>query len=165
MPLLADIRDACAGPRAFIARKLADGPREDRALAVLMGASGLSFVAQWPGLAREAHLDPSVGLDARLAGALMGTVFVLPLIAYGVAALTHLAARVLGGRGSHFGARLALFWSFLAVSPLMLVLGLVEGFTGPGPAILVPGVAVFGSFLYLWGMMLYQAEWGAPRWT
>ena len=165
MPVLADIRAAWAAPRRFLAGKLAEGPREDRAVAVLMGAAALSFVAQWPRLAREAHLDPSVGLDARMAGALMGTVFVLPLFAYGLAAVTHLVARVAGGRGSHYGARLALFWALLASAPLVLALGLAGGFVPQGPALTAAGVAVFGGFAYLWGMMLFQAEWGEPRWT
>ncbi|HMO06950.1 MAG TPA: YIP1 family protein [Paracoccaceae bacterium] len=165
MPVLADIRAAWARPRGFIAGKLAEGPREDRALAVLMGASGLSFVAQWPRLARAAHLDPSVGLDARMAGALMATVFILPLVAYGIAAVAHLAARVAGGRGSFFGARLALFWAMLAIAPAMLFLGLLSGLAGPGQGTSAAGLAVFLGFLYLWGAMLYQTEWGVARWT
>lgn len=165
MSVLTDIGAAWVGPRAFIAGKLAEGQREDRAIAVLMGACALSFVAQWPRLARAAHLDPSVGLDARLGGALMGSVFILPLLAYGLAAVTHLVARAAGARGSHFGARLALFWAFLAVTPAMLLTGLLGGLVGSGAAATAAGVAVFGAFLYLWGAMLYQAEWGAATWT
>ncbi|MFN3970637.1 MAG: YIP1 family protein [Gemmobacter sp.] len=165
MPVVADMRAAWARPDAFITRKLAEGVREDRALAVLMGACVLSFVAQWPALARAAHLDPSVPLDARMGGALMGVLFLLPLVAYGVAAVTHLAARLIGGRGSWFGARMALFWAFLASSPLVLLMGLVAGFLGQGVAATATGVAVFGAFLYLWLRMLYHAESGAAQWT
>jgi hypothetical protein len=165
MPVVSDIRAAWVRPDAFIARKLADGVREDRALAVLMGACGLSFVAQWPALSRAAHLDPSVPLDARMGGALMGVLFLLPLFAYGVAAISHLAARVLGGRGTWFGARLALFWALLASSPLMLLMGLTAGFMGQGVAATALGVVVFGAFVYLWLRMLFQAETGAAQWT
>lgn len=165
MPVVSDIRAAWAAPDAFVARKLSDGIREDRALAVLMGACGLSFVAQWPALSRAAHLDPSIPLDARMGGALMGVLFLLPLFAYGVAALSHLAARVMGGQGTWYGARVALFWAMLAASPLMLLMGLVVGFMGQGVAANALGVVVFGGFLYLWLRMLYHAETGATRWT
>ena len=166
MPVVPRILRAWASPGAFIADRLAEGPREDRALAVLMGAAGLSFVAQWPGLARAAHLDPSVPLEARMAGALFATVFLLPPLAYGLAALSHLVARALGGRGSWSAARLALFWSLLAVAPLVLGLGLVAGFVGPASGTQLAGLLVFAGFLYLWGGMLRRVERGGDgAWT
>lgn len=165
MPIVPHIRRAWAAPGAFIADRLAEGLREDRALAVLMGACALSFVAQWPGLARAAHLDPTVPLDARLAGALFGTIFLLPPLAYGLAGLSHLVARAAGGQGTWYGARLALFWALLAVSPLMLLVGLLAGFLGPVPGTSIIGLIVFAGFLYLWGGMLWRAERGAGAWT
>ncbi len=165
MPVLADMLRVWRDPGGFIADRLAEGVREDRALAVLMGACGLSFVAQWPGLARAAHLDPSVPLDARLGGALMATLFVLPILAYALAGLAHLLARALGGRGSFFGARLALFWAWLAVAPLALFLGLLAGLAGPSTAATLAGAAVFAGFAWLWGRMLWRAETGVARWT
>jgi hypothetical protein len=165
MPVVSDIRSAWVRPDSFIARKLGDGVREDRALAVLMGACALSFVAQWPSLSRAAHMDPSVSLDARMGGALMGVLFILPLIAYGLAAVSHLAARVMGGRGTWYGARLALFWAFLASTPLMLLMGLVMGFLGQGVAASALGLVVFLGFLYLWLRMLFEVETGAAQWT
>jgi hypothetical protein len=147
-------------PRGVMRATLADGPREDRALAVLLGGCGLAFVAQWPALARAAHLEPSVPLDARLAGALMGALFVLPPLAYALAAASHLAARAMGGRGTWFGARMALFWSFLAVTPAMLLHGLVTGIVGPGAGATLLGVAVLLAFLFLWLSALAEAERG-----
>ncbi|MFN3937485.1 MAG: YIP1 family protein [Gemmobacter sp.] len=152
--ILASWRD----PRGVMRAHLARGVREDRALATLMGACLMAFVAQWPALSRAAHLDPSVPLDARLGGALMATLFFLPPLAYALAAASHLAARALGGRGSWFGARMALFWSLLAISPLMLVSGLVAGFAGSGPIVTATGLAVFAGFLFLWGNALVVAE-------
>ncbi|NUB43816.1 YIP1 family protein [Fertoebacter nigrum] len=158
MPVTADILESYRRPRAVIARKLAAGLREDRALATLMGACGLIFVAQWPGLARAAHLEPSVPLDARIGGALMGVIFLLPPLCYLVAAGSHLVARALGGKGSFFGARLALFQALLAVTPLMLLQGLVGGFIGPGPAFLAIGLVVLAAFGWIWVQMLIGAE-------
>ena len=119
-------------PREILRAKLAQGQRDDRALATLMAACLLMFVAQWPGLSRAAHLDPSIPLDARIAGALMATIFLLPPIMYAIAAVSHLVARAFGGKGSFYGARLALFWALLCIAPLMLFHGLVAGFIGQG---------------------------------
>lgn len=166
MTVAADIVMLWRQPRATFRAKLAQGRREDRALAVLIGACGLFFVAQWPTHARAAHLDPSVPLDARLGGALMASLFLLPLLAYGLAALSQLVLRLVGvGRGSYFGARLALFWAMLAAAPLMLAFGAVTGFVGPGPVSGMLGLAVFLAFLWLWMTLLRAAQDGADQWT
>ena len=160
MSILRDIVATYRRPRHVIAGLIAAGPREDRALAVLMGASLLIFVSQWPRAARQAHLDPSLPLDGRLSGALLSSVFLLPLLAYGVAALSHLFARVLGGRGTGFGARIALFWALLVSAPLMLAQGLVAGLAGPGIWQTAAGTAVFAAFLWVWLAGLWAAETG-----
>jgi hypothetical protein len=147
-------------PRDILRARLAEGPREDRALAVALGASCLMFVAQWPSLSRAATLDPSVPLDARIGGALMATIFILPVVLYAIAAFSHLIARLLGGKGSHYGARLALFWSLLCVSPLFLLNGLVVGFLGQGTQSMVVGLIVLAAFLWLWITLLVEAERG-----
>lgn len=162
MSIAADMLGALIRPGPVFRRVSAMGLREDRALAILMAASGLIFVSQWPRLARLAHLDPSMPLDARLGGALMGSIFLLPLLAYGVAALSHLGARALGGRGTGFGARLALFWALLVAAPLMLVQGMVAGLAGPGALLTLSGLVVFGVFLRVWLSDLRVAEWDVP---
>ncbi len=146
------------GPRAAMRRQMAAGLSEARALAYLMAACGLIFVAQWPRLSREAYLYPEVPLDARIGGALMGWVFIMPLALYGVAALSHLFARMFGGRGSWLGARVALFWSLLASVPLFLLHGLVAGFIGPGAALSVTGLVLLMGFLAHWTLALAEAE-------
>ncbi len=158
MSVLADMLASLRNPRPVVRRLLAAGRREDRALAILMAAAALIFVSQWPRAARQAHLDPSMPLDGRLSGALLSSVFLLPLLAYGVAALSHLFARVLGGRGTGFGARIALFWALLVSAPLMLAQGLVAGLAGPGIWQTAAGTAVFAAFLWVWLAGLWAAE-------
>lgn len=170
MPVVPDILASWRRPRAVIARKLAEGPREDRAIATLMGACGLIFVAQWPALAREAHLsriaaeaagtplDQVPGLEALMGSRLFALIFIAPLVFYLLAALSHLVARLLGGKGTGFGARLALFWALLCTTPVMLLQGLVSGFLGEGPGATAVGIGVFVAFLYLWINMLIEAE-------
>jgi hypothetical protein len=104
--------------------------------------------------------DPSVPLDMRLGGALLGWVFIAPLTLYVLAAVVHGVARLFGGRASWYEARLALFWAFLASSPLWLLNGLVAGFVGPGPGQTLVGAAALLVFLFLWGAGLWEVETG-----
>jgi hypothetical protein len=158
MPVVPDILRSWRDPRGVIRARLAEGTREDRALVTVMGAGLLAFVSQMPFHARMAQIDPSVPLEARLGVSLFTSVFVLPLLLYVVAAVSHLVARALGGKGTGFGARMALFWAFLAVTPAMLFHGLIRGFIGPGPAATNVGLLVGIAFLYLWIRMLIEAE-------
>lgn len=128
---------------------LAMGQREDRALAYLMGACVLTFVAQLPRLAREAHVTGQE-LDMLMGGSLLAWLFIAPLVFYVLAAVARLIGRVLGGKGTGFGARLALFWAFLAASPLVLLHGLTAGLVGAGPALQLVGLVWCAVFFWFW---------------
>lgn len=120
-------------------------------LVVLMLAMLITLIAQAPGLARAAQLDPSIPLDARMGGAAMGTIFMMPLLAYAVAGLTGLLIRVTAWRLDPRHARLALFWALLASAPATLLAGMVAGLIGPSPALtLTRSIAGLG-FLFIWG--------------
>lgn len=159
MPVASDIVATYRGPRRVMRRLLDMGTREDRALAILMAGCVIVFIGQWPRLAREAHLSGEE-LNPILGGALMAWVFIAPLLLYALAMVTHLIARALGGKGTGYGARMALFWSFLAASPLILLHGLVAGFVGPGPQLQIVGVIWVLVFGWFWVMNLREAEWG-----
>jgi hypothetical protein len=170
MAITSDILAAWRGPRRMIRRKLDQAPREEQALAILMLACFLLFVASWPGLAREAQLrlqeaaqtglplDQVPSLQALMGGRLMAVIFILPLLLYALAGLSHLVARAVGGKGTGLAARLALFWAMLAIAPAMLFQGLVAGLIGPGTQLLVLGIGVGVAFLWLWLSMLIEAE-------
>ncbi|HQY44020.1 MAG TPA: YIP1 family protein [Paracoccaceae bacterium] len=152
--VLATWRDP-AGP---VGRLLSAGPREDRSLVIVIAASVLMFVARTPELARKAALSPEVPLEASLGINLFVMMFILPLLAYGLAFVSHLALRAFGRDGAPFGARVALFWAMLAIVPGMLVQGLTAGLVGPdsGMAKLI-GLVVFVVFLWFWGRGLMAA--------
>lgn len=160
MPVTRDIVASYKGPGRVVARLLAMGQREDRALAILMAACTVIFVAQWPRLARQAHLDPSIELNMLLGATLLAWVMIAPLLMYVLAFLTHLIARAAGGRGTGYGARIALFWALLASSPLILLQGMVAGFIGAGPALSAVGFVWLVVFAWFWLSGLRQAEWG-----
>lgn len=149
MPFTQDIAATYRRPGQVVRRLAGAGPREDRALAILMGACVILFVAQWPRLSREAHLTGQ-DLNGLLAGALAGWLLFAPLGLYLVAWLAHLVARLLRGQGPSFNARIALFWGLLAATPLALLNGLVAGFIGPGPALTLVGVIWIGVLLWFW---------------
>lgn len=160
MPVSTDIVASWRRPGRVMRRLLAMGRREDRALMFLMLGCGLMFVGQWPIISREEALMPDQGapLQARLAITFFAWLMIWPIALYALGGLTHLVARVLGGRGSHYSARLALFWALLAATPAWLFYGMVAGFIGPGPAANGAGILWAVAFLLIWGISLREAE-------
>lgn len=119
-------------------------------LALLMGTMAAYFVSQWPAHARAAALDPSVPLDARLGGALLATMFIMPLAVLAVAALSALVLRIFGLQIGGRHARIALVWALAAAVPAMLLAGLVQGLVGPGPALTLVRAAAGAAFAIIW---------------
>lgn len=124
----------------------------DRALIVVLMAAMLIFlIAQAPGHARAAQLQPEVPLGARMGGALLAVMFMMPLLAYALAALVSALSRLTPWPVAPLDSRLALFWALLAVAPAMLLAGITAGLLGPGAALgLTRAVAGLG-FLVIWG--------------
>jgi len=160
MAVTTDIIATWRRPAQVMRKLLSMGRREDRALAMLIVACLIIFVAQWPRLSREVYLAGEGGppLEAVMAITFFSMLMIWPLVAYALAGLTHLVARIIGGQGTWYSARLALFWSLLAVSPAWLFHGLVAGFIGPGAAQTVAGAILLIAFLAIWGISLREAE-------
>ncbi|MBT0956716.1 YIP1 family protein [Alphaproteobacteria bacterium KMM 3653] len=160
MAITTNILRSFRHPRRVMRAILSEGRREDRAIAYLMAACFIVFVGQWPLAARQAHLDPSVPLEARLGAALLAWMFIMPLVLYALGALSHLVMRLIRGSGSFYGARMALFWTLLVVSPLLLLQGMVAGFVGPGVELNLVYILVTVVFFYHWTACLAEAEFG-----
>ena len=164
MSVTNDIARTYRRPRAVIRDLLNQGRREDRAIMFLMVSCFLIFVAQWPRLRRVAEgYEPSpwpadINFEGMMTYTFFASVIVLPLFMYGIAAVSHLIAKLFGGKGSWFGARLALFWTLLAMSPLILFYGLVRGLIGPGSQVVLVGAIGAILFLFIWIQSLREAE-------
>jgi hypothetical protein len=159
MSVSRDIVATWRRPRRVMRSLLSQGRREDRAIMFLMLACGIIFVSQWPVISREAALETGgAPLRARLAITFFAWLMIWPLLFYGLGSLTHLVARPLGGKGTFYSARLALFWALLASTPAWLFYGLVNGFIGPGPAQTLVGAGLLLAFLSIWGICLREAE-------
>lgn len=164
MAVTNDIVRTWRKPRQVMRDLLDQGRREDRAIAYLMISCFLIFIAQWPRLSRKAAgFELPAGavvpeLDRLMAYEFMAWMMIWPLFLYILAALTHLMAKALGGKGDWFGARLALFWSMLATVPLLLLHGLTAGFSGPGVQTNLVGAIWLIAFIIIWVQTLREAE-------
>lgn len=162
---LASLRGGYADVRSSLERQLSEGIGEERLLAYVAYVALVGAVAQVPASIRAVQ---AAGDDTVFAGVVFGsffaTLFFAPLFLYGVAALSHIAARILGGQGSYFSARAGLFWSMVLASPLILLNSLlttalfaasadVAGALAP-----VQGFAVFGIWAWIWAACLVPAE-------
>ncbi|NNE51246.1 MAG: YIP1 family protein [Sulfitobacter sp.] len=155
-----DIVASYRGPGKVVRRMLDQGLREDRALIFLMVACLMFFVGQTPRLAREAF-ETGQDLSMLMGTTLVALIFILPLLAYLLAGLTYLIARIVRSRISAYGARLSLFWALLASSPLVLLWGLTAGFVGPGLELNLVGILWFGIFVWFW----MSGFFAAARWA
>ena len=120
---------------------------EATSLGYLMGACFLTYVAQWPYLARQAHLE-DFNLQTSLAASLLAWLLIAPLLLYCVAILVYFLHRVLGGGKTSGQISVGLFWSFFAATPMMMLFGLVKGFLGSGTAENVVGCFWFMALSY-----------------
>lgn len=152
-----DILASWRHPRRVIRRHLDRAPSEPFAFSLLVVFLGLAFVAQWPRLSREAALPPEVPLLPAMLATALALLAAIPLL-YGVAAVSHLVARAVGGAGTFHAARLALFLALLAVAPVMLLQGLTVGFLGQGAQAVTLGVIAVVAFVAIWISMLIEAE-------
>ena len=159
MTVTTDLVVTWKAPRAALRRHLARGQSDPFAFTLLLVFLILAFVAQWPAAAREAYLADEPSAAPRILARAYGIMVLIPL-AYLVAALSRLVAKLLGGRGTWYGARIALFWALACVGPLMLLQGLVAGMVGAGPGLWLVNAAVGLGFLWLWLTMLHEAERG-----
>jgi hypothetical protein len=145
-------------PRVILRQHLARGTSEAFAFALLLVFLTLAFIGQWPTAAREAFVagEPAAPRILARAFAVLATI---PLW-YGLAALGRVVARAMGGQGTWYSARIALFWALAAIGPLMLLQGMVSGMIGPGPALSALTIAVGIAFVVLWATLLHEAERG-----
>lgn len=163
--LAAAVGHAWRAPREAMANQVARGLSEPRAVFHLLTACGLYAVASLPAAVREAaQLDVEDPLSAAIAAHLFGYLGVAPLVAYGAAALIHLAARGFGATGPFLAARAALFWALLLGTPIALALALLgvaaeaSGTAGLLLSIQLLGYAGLGYWLWLFAASLAEAE-------
>lgn len=157
MSLVPDIVESWRAPARVTRRHLTRPRSEAFIFTFLITFLLVAFIAQWPVAARLSHLNPEVPLLQRMVAAGLGLLATLPLW-YALAALSRLIAGALGGQGSWYGARLALFWALASITPAMLLMGLATAFLGQGPQTTVLGAVIAAVFMIRWSVMLRETE-------
>ena len=157
MSITADILHSWHRPRIVIRRHLARGASEAFAFAILFTFLLMAFVAQWPRAARIAFENEGTPLSPQLLALALGILATIPFW-YGLAAVSRLVIGAFGGKLSWYGARLALFWSLAAVTPLVLVYGVMVGFLGLTLGLAVIGFAALAAFFVFWILALIEVH-------
>ena len=158
MSVTTDIKASYRGPGRVVTRLLEQGRREGFALNILIFACIVIFIAQAPYQSREAHFNPDVPLMARMYWSAFLWIFLVPLLLYAFAALVTGLARLAGRPLTGYGIRLSLFWALLASSPVILLLGLIAAFIGPGAGLQLVGLIWLANVLWFWIAGLRAAE-------
>ena len=159
MSVTTDIVQAWRQPKVVMRRHLQRPKSEPFAFSLLVAFLLLAFVSLWPFLSRQTALQPEVPMVQRLVASGLALLALVPFF-YLLAAVSRWIAKAMGGQGSYFSARLALFSALLAVTPGMLLQGLVAGMIGPGLQANLVAVVVGLGFLWIWISMLREAGRG-----
>jgi len=158
MALTQDIIATYRGPSRVMHRFLSQGRNEVRALLFLLISGLLIFVASSPFEARQAQLNPEGPLAVRLYWSAFLWIFIMPLLMYAFAAAIWVISRVARTGVTGFDIRLTLFWSLLASTPLLLLMGMVAGLIGPGIQLQVVGILWLCVFGWFWVSGLLTAQ-------
>jgi len=155
-----EIIRAYRGFGASMKRRLDEHPGEERLLIYLVIAILLFFVARIPNLLEVSAIQATadISIQAIFVTNLVSSFFFAPLMLYLVAALSHLVAKAFGGKGTSYGARLALFWTLLVIAPLSLVSTMLQA---AFPADWFSSILLVGLFLFftfVWGTCLSVSE-------
>jgi hypothetical protein len=67
---------------------------------------------------------------------------------------------VVRGKGTGYGARLAMFWAVLASTPAALLYGLLAGFNGETLGTQAVGAVWLVGFVWIWVQSLRESESG-----
>ena len=157
MALIADILESWRHPSRVIRRLAARGRSEPFALSFLLVFLLLAFTARAPSVAREVAANPNGALYPSLFGVALGTLALIPVF-YLFAALGHLVARLMGGKGGYYEGRLALFWALTCTTPAILLDGLLHAFGHGSPVLPLVDLLTFCVFIGLYATMLREVE-------
>lgn len=150
MPVSSDIVRTYRGPRRVVRDLLAMGPREDRAIMWLMFGCLVVLLSRLPALQREAILGQG-DFQRDVTYALFGLLMIAPLLFYVIAWFLFVITRIFRRGATNYGARLAVFWGWLAASPLALFYGLLVGFNGVDhPGTVAIGVLWLAVLFWFW---------------
>lgn len=130
MPLIQSITRSYRSPQVVFRQMWTAGIAERKSLALVMGASAAGFISALPELSRRAHLE-ALDLQQLMGGALLGWIFMAPLMFYCLALVLYWITRPFLKHLTAGQMRVIVFWSLVVAVPVLLLHGLVAGFIGP----------------------------------
>jgi len=150
MPVSRDIGQMYRRPRAVVRGLFDMGPREDRAIAWLMIGCFLVFLSRLPALQRNA-ISGGSNFQQDAIYAFFALMMIAPLLFYAIAGVLFLVTKAIRPAATSYGARLAVFWGWLASTPLALFYGLLVGFNGlDHPGTIMIGALWLVVLLWFW---------------
>ena len=95
--------------------------------------------------------DSQQSIDELMGAILLSNLFLLPLIFYFISMVMYIFAKGLGSNILGVELRMIIFWAYLAATPILLLVGIVEGFFGKNfQYFIVAGfwLLIFLTFVY-----------------
>lgn len=129
MSVVINISKTYYKPIQTYSKLFASGASEKENLAYLVGGCFISFIAEWPAQARLAF-ENQQPVDGLMGAILLSNLFLLPLVFYLISMIIYFFAKIFRSNILAFEVRLIVFWAYLAATPMLLLVGLVEGFLG-----------------------------------
>jgi hypothetical protein len=157
MGVVSDIMRTYRTPRAVLRHRIGPEENERTALATIMIACFLIFIAQWPRLSREAF-EAGQDLEMMVGGTLLAWIFIMPLVFYIIAGVLFAILKLARRPAVPYEVRMATFWALLAATPLWLFYGLTNGFLEAGAGTTIVGAVAFGAFAIFWVLGLIEVS-------
>lgn len=141
--------------RASARARLAARPRDAELLMLAFLVSGVGFVTGLPGAAQTAAgIDQPDALIGVLAGRAFAALFLVPLFLFALSGVLHLGARLFGGAGDFYAARVAVIWAVVLALPLVVLNGLASAMmlyvSGPAVQVSAGIISLLSSGAFLW---------------
>ena len=148
MALVDDVLAAQVAPRAAVKKQFETAENEVLTLALALAFGFLSFVAAFPSqLAQSQAMD--VPLPSVLLPSAFGSIALLPLFLYVIAAIQRGISKLFGGAGSGAQSRRGVVWAMMVAMPWILLSGLISEIA-PIWLRLSIGLVALGVFMTTW---------------
>jgi hypothetical protein len=150
MPVSRDIVSMYRAPRRVTGALYSMGQREDRAIMWLVIGCFLVFISRLPALQRMS-VETGSDFQQDTVYAFFSLLTIAPLLFYAIAFILFGITRLLRPAATAYGARLAVFWGWLASTPLALFYGLLVGFNGlDHPGTVLVGMIWLAALIWFW---------------
>lgn len=158
---VADIIGAYGGLRASMRNQIERGNDEPRMMAYLAFGCFTIFLSFLPRLLATDLSGTGQSIAAGIIVWFFAVMFFVPLILYGIAAISHMISKAFGATGPYQNARHALAWASVVLSPVLIfkaMLGSVFITFGMPTGVATLNALLVLVILRIWGAFLAESE-------